>query len=48
MSSQYDYGLALTEYDEMNNPKAKVSFYRVLSINLRKINEYDKGNIKLA
>ena len=26
MPCQYDYGIALTEYDEMNNPKAKVSF----------------------
>jgi hypothetical protein len=26
MPSQYDYGIALTEYDDMNDPKAKVSF----------------------
>ena len=26
MSSQYDYGIALIEYDDMNYPKAKGSF----------------------
>ena len=26
MSSQYDYGIALIEYDDMNYPKAKCLF----------------------